>query len=37
MSRVRIFALFVALAAGFGVGAVCVSAPSAAIAGCSRC
>jgi hypothetical protein len=36
MSRVRIFALFVALAAGFGAGAICVLAPSAVVAGGSR-
>jgi hypothetical protein len=38
MTRVRIFVLSIALAAGFGVGAVCLLAPSAAIAGCGgRC
>jgi hypothetical protein len=36
MSRARIFVLFVALAAGFGLGAICVSAPSPAIAGGGR-
>jgi hypothetical protein len=36
MSRVRIFALFVVLAAGLGASAICVLAPSAAVAGGSR-
>jgi hypothetical protein len=36
MSRARIFVLFVTLAAGFGLGATCVSAPSPAIAGGGR-
>jgi hypothetical protein len=36
MSHARIFALLVALAAGFGVGAICVWAPTPAIAGGSR-
>jgi hypothetical protein len=37
MSRARIFALGVALAAGFTVGVVCISAPTAVVAGCSSC
>jgi hypothetical protein len=36
MSRARIIALLVALVVGCGVGAVCVLAPSAAIAGGER-
>jgi hypothetical protein len=38
MASVRVFVLSIALAAGFGVGTVCLLAPSAAIAGCGgRC
>jgi hypothetical protein len=36
MSHVRILTLLVALAAGLGVGAICVWAPTPAIAGGSR-
>jgi hypothetical protein len=36
MSHARIFALLVALAVGFGVGAIYVSAPSPVVAGGSR-
>jgi hypothetical protein len=37
MASVRVFVLSIALAAGFGVGTVCLLAPSA-IAGCGgRC
>jgi hypothetical protein len=36
MTRVRVFILTITLVAGFGVGTVCLLAPSVAIAGCGK-